>query len=250
VPVLDQEAIQARQVPVLDQEAIQARRCRCWIKQGVAAKAILPARCMVRIKKRSKPVRCWFQDQEAILPARCMVRIKKRPKPVRCWFQGQEAILPARCTLWIKKRRGSRTSKSANACCTTPRLEQARTTPLSCPYTSTFGLRALLRRVVQKLHGSSFVSGTTKTIKSESMRRPRPVRCRLQGQEATQARKVPPSGSRGLPRPRQDCELASEFSRRRLCGYPGFASASRHTKQFNQVSLYCCEPCPEPRHHL
>jgi uncharacterized protein YxjI len=35
VPVLDQEAIQARQVPVLDQEAIQARQPRIvvWHKK-------------------------------------------------------------------------------------------------------------------------------------------------------------------------------------------------------------------------
>jgi hypothetical protein len=66
-------------------------------------------------------------------------------------------------------RRGSRTSKLSIACCTTPRFEHARTTPLSCPYTSTFELGALLHRGGTKTRGSSFASETTKTIKSESM---------------------------------------------------------------------------------
>jgi hypothetical protein len=53
-----------------------------------------------RVKKRSKPVRCWFGIKK---PVRCWFNGKKRPKPVRCWFGIKKRSKPERCWFGIKK---------------------------------------------------------------------------------------------------------------------------------------------------
>jgi hypothetical protein len=75
--------------------------------------------CVVRIKKRFKPVRCWCQNQEAIQarqvlvsesrsdssPSGAGVRIKKRFKPVSAASPSGAAVTARRCWHGIKKPR-------------------------------------------------------------------------------------------------------------------------------------------------
>jgi hypothetical protein len=65
-----------------------------------AIQAILPDRCMVRIKK---PVRCWCGIKKRSKPVRCWCGIKKRSKPVRCWCGIKKRSKPVRCWCGIKK---------------------------------------------------------------------------------------------------------------------------------------------------